>query len=70
MIDCEPCSTTEPIIIAPNAESIQCARCGVWYPSRGKTDPGICRACERDVNALNIGGPLGERRYSGLVDDD
>lgn len=70
MIDCEPCITTEPIIIAPNAETLVCRKCGVEYYSRGKNDPGVCRSCERLENAKFKGGPYQGMHISGLLTDD
>lgn len=39
-----------------HAEKLTCAKCGKRYISRGKNDPGICRDCEREQNAICIGG--------------
>ena len=70
MIDYDPHNNTEPIIITAQTDSIQCARCGVWYPSRGIGDIGICRACERILDSKFAGGPLNGMRHSGLLEDD
>ena len=39
-----------------HAEKLTCRKCGKVYVSRGKHDPGICRDCEREQNAMCIGG--------------
>ena len=39
-----------------HAEKLTCRKCGKVYVSRGKQDPGICRDCEREQNAMCIGG--------------
>ena len=55
---------SEPIYIHAPAETLCCKRCGQYYFSRGKNDPGICRKCEQDLNAMLIGGPYdGEKAY-------
>lgn len=62
-------SPSEPVIIIAedHADKLICRICGKQYPSRGKWDPGICRACEKieaEKNATLIGGPLdGEKAY-------
>ena len=50
----------EPIIIcaADHAEMLVCLLCGKSYVSSGKHDPGICRDCRREKEAMLIGGPL------------
>lgn len=40
-----------------HAEKLTCSICGRQYVSRGKFDCGICRECEREMNAHCIGGP-------------
>ena len=45
-IDKENCP--EVIVFAP-AERLTCKYCGKEYPSRGKRDPGYCRACEKGM---------------------
>ena len=39
-----------------HAEKLTCRKCGKVYVSRRKHDPGICRDCEREQNAMCIGG--------------
>ena len=56
----------EPIVItaADHAEKLVCRLCGKQYVSSGKHDPGICRDCRREQDAVLIGGPLdGENAY-------
>ena len=54
----------EPVVIHAPTETLICRKCGESYFSRGKHDPGICRACEAKENAMLIGGPLdGEKAY-------
>jgi len=57
----------EPIVItaADHAEKLICRLCGKRYVSSGKYDPGICRDCRREEEAMLIGGPLdGEKARS------
>ena len=54
----------EPTIVHAPTETLICKRCGESYFSRGKHDPGICRACEAKENAILVGGPLdGEKAF-------
>lgn len=50
----------EPIVItaADHAEKLICRLCGKEYVSSGKHDPGICRNCRREQDAILGGGPL------------
>ena len=50
----------EPIVItaADHAEKLICRLCGKQYVSSGKHDPGICRDCRKEKEAVLIGGPL------------
>lgn len=53
-----------PIIIHAPAEKLKCSRCGKEYVSRGKHDIGVCRECEKEQNAMLIGGVYdGEKAY-------
>lgn len=55
----------KPIVYAP-AERLICSKCGKEYVSRGKHDIGICRDCEREQNAVCIGGVYdGEKAHDG-----
>ena len=55
-----------PIYAEDHAEKLTCGRCGKQYISRGKWDCGICRDCERELNAECVGGPLdGEKAHDG-----
>ena len=47
---------SEPIYVHAYAETLTCAKCGKKYFSRGKHDIGICRECEKEQNAMCIGG--------------
>lgn len=58
--------SNEPVIImaADHAEKLICRICGKEYVSSGKYDPGICRACRREDEAMLVGGPLdGEKAH-------
>ena len=47
-----------------HAEKLTCRICGKVYVSRGKHDIGICRDCEREQNAMCIGGAYdGEKAH-------
>ena len=54
----------EPIVItaADHAEKLICRLCGKEYVSSGKHDPGICRNCRREQDAILVGGPLGGQK--------
>lgn len=69
MIDTDNTGHTHRIVITAQAETLQCSKCGASYPSRGKNDTGLCGKCEQELHPL-VGGPLGERRYSGLTDNE
>lgn len=54
----------EPVVLHAPTETLTCKLCGEKYFSRGKHDPGICRKCEQEQNAMLIGGPLdGEKAH-------
>lgn len=56
--------------ITAQTEMLQCGRCGCIYPSKGKSDTGYCRDCQKTINAILKGGPLDGMRHSGLLEDE
>lgn len=54
-----------PVIIFAPAERLDCKYCGKEYVSRGKRDPGYCRACGVKMQTTMYspymeGGPLND----------